>query len=70
MVEAVRLSEAPDSPYLGGSGGDAGQRLGFFVPPPFAIAHHLLKRWAQHGGPWFAGGQRSAAAAPAAASHL
>ncbi len=27
--------------------------LGFFVPPPFAIAHHLIRLWAQNPGPWF-----------------
>lgn len=27
--------------------------LGFFVPPPFAIAHHLIRIWAQSSGPWF-----------------
>ena len=25
----------------------------FYVPPPFAIAHHLLKTWATKDGPWF-----------------
>ena len=29
--------------------------LGFFVPPPFAIAHHLIRLWALHDGPWFSG---------------
>lgn len=37
-------------------------QLGFFVPPPLAIAHHLIRLWALHQGPWFksqppAGGQ-------------
>lgn len=27
--------------------------LGFFVPPPLAIAHHLMRLWATHSGPWF-----------------
>lgn len=27
--------------------------LGFFVPPPFAIAHHLIKTWAGREGPWY-----------------
>lgn len=30
------------------------QHLSFDVPPPFAIAYHLLKLWAEHGGAWFA----------------
>ena len=57
VAEAVRLSDAPDSPYYGGKGsssGPAGSSLDFFVPPPIAIAHHLLRQWAQHEGPWFA----------------
>jgi len=27
--------------------------LGFFVPPPLAIAHHLIRLWARAEGPWF-----------------
>ena len=26
--------------------------LGFFVPPPFAIAHHLISAWASREEPW------------------
>lgn len=26
--------------------------LGFFVPPPFAIAHHLISAWASRDEPW------------------
>lgn len=29
------------------------EQLGFFVPPPLAIAHHLIRAWANHDGPWF-----------------
>ncbi len=28
-------------------------QLGFFIPPPFAIAHHLVRAWALQPGPWF-----------------
>lgn len=28
-------------------------QLGFFVPPPFAIAHHLMRAWALQDQPWF-----------------
>jgi len=28
-------------------------RFGFFVPPPFAIAHHIMRAWALQSGPWF-----------------
>ena len=29
-------------------------QLGFFVPPPFAVAHHLMRAWALHeAGAWF-----------------
>jgi hypothetical protein len=26
--------------------------LGFFVPPPFAVAHHLIAAWASRDEPW------------------
>ncbi len=29
------------------------ETLGFFLPPPFAIAHHLVRMWALHDGPFF-----------------
>lgn len=29
------------------------QNLGFFVPPPFAIAHHIMRAWALRETPWF-----------------
>ncbi|PNW78451.1 hypothetical protein CHLRE_09g396900v5 [Chlamydomonas reinhardtii] len=29
------------------------EQLGFFIPPPLAIAHHLIRAWALHEGPWF-----------------
>ncbi len=29
------------------------EQLGFFIPPPLAIAHHLIRLWALHEGPWF-----------------
>ena len=55
VAQAVRESESPDSPYLKplSSSSPATSALGFFVPPPFAIAHHLMRAWVQHGGPWF-----------------
>ncbi|KAF8069510.1 NUDT19 [Scenedesmus sp. PABB004] len=27
--------------------------LGFFIPPPFAVAHHLIAAWAGRDEPWF-----------------
>ncbi|KAL4437163.1 hypothetical protein ABPG75_004302 [Micractinium tetrahymenae] len=66
VAAAVRLAAAPDSPYLGGKGSEEGARLGFFVPPPFAIAHHLMKVWVER-GPWFRSAEAAGAAAGAAA---
>ncbi|GFR52546.1 hypothetical protein Agub_g15121 [Astrephomene gubernaculifera] len=42
------------------------EQLGFFIPPPLAIAHHLIRTWALHEGPWFPAGpgQPSMAGAP------
>lgn len=68
VAAAVRLAQTPESPYLGGKGSEEGRRLGFFVPPPFAIAHHLLKVWVER-GPWFHA-HDSAGAAVAAQSSL
>ncbi len=68
VAAAVQLAQSPDSPYLGGKGSEEGRRLGFFVPPPFAIAHHLLKVWVDR-GPWFRS-QGAAGAAAAAQSNL
>lgn len=39
---------------VGGEGGSSGGGVGFWVPPPFAIAHHLLRAWSERDGPWFA----------------
>ncbi|PRW58426.1 Nudix hydrolase chloroplastic [Chlorella sorokiniana] len=76
VAQAVRESESPDSPYLKplSSSSPVTSTLGFFVPPPFAIAHHLMRTWVQHGGPWFSSSGEvlpalhQAAAAPAATS--
>lgn len=67
VATAVRLAQAPDSPYLGGKGSEEGCKLGFFVPPPFAIAHHLLKVWVER-GPWFRSHEAAGVAAAAAAA--
>ena len=38
-------------------------QLGFFIPPPFAIAHHIMRAWALSDAPsWF---PPTAAEAPA-----
>ena len=33
--------------------GEQHEDLDFFVPPPWAIAHHLVKIWAEQGTTWF-----------------
>ncbi|KXZ49974.1 hypothetical protein GPECTOR_18g130 [Gonium pectorale] len=43
-------------------------QLGFFIPPPLAIAHHLIRTWALHDGPWFPAGGGAGAAPGAAAA--
>lgn len=68
VLQACAEADAPSSPYLQPSGaGDSGggSALGFFVPPRFAIAHHLMRRWAEHGRPWFEEDGTAAPAAPA-----
>mmetsp|Transcript_15187 Transcript_15187/g.44738 ORF Transcript_15187/g.44738 Transcript_15187/m.44738 type:complete len:192 (-) Transcript_15187:1123-1698(-) len=32
------------------------EALGFWIPPPVAIAHHLIQLWAMHEGPYFPAG--------------
>ncbi|KAL4859665.1 Peroxisomal NADH pyrophosphatase NUDT12 [Chlorella vulgaris] len=56
--KAVQASASPESPYYSqgskpGGSPPAAPPAGFFVPPPIAIAHHLLRQWAAHDGPWF-----------------
>ena len=63
MAQAIEESQRPDSPYLqppGSGAAGASSALGFFVPPPFAIAHSLLSAWAARGAPWFAAGEQPA----------
>lgn len=57
--KAVQASASPESPYYSKGSKPGGSPLAappaaFFVPPPIAIAHHLLRKWAAHDGPWFA----------------
>jgi NAD+ diphosphatase len=56
--KAVQASASPESPYYSQGSKPGGSPLAappaaFFVPPPIAIAHHLLRQWAAHDGPWF-----------------
>ncbi|KAK9835976.1 hypothetical protein WJX81_003158 [Elliptochloris bilobata] len=54
VLEAVAASAHPDNPYYGNStGAPAEGGLDFFIPPPWAIAHHLIKAWASRPVPWF-----------------
>ena len=63
VAEAVRQSSAADNPYVGGSGASRSPRIDYFVPPPLAIAHHLLRCWSEHADPWFGTAAATAAAA-------
>jgi hypothetical protein len=48
--------------------------VGFFIPPPFAIAHHLINAWASRDEPWFApepaDGSEPAASTGGASDHF
>ena len=46
MLEAS-LSPSPPSPPSPGGGGAAAAESPLRTPPPYAIAHHLVRRWAQ-----------------------
>ncbi|GAB4818050.1 hypothetical protein N2152v2_005096 [Parachlorella kessleri] len=58
VLAAVEVADRPSNPYGGGKGDlDGGQTSPrFWIPPSFAIAHHLIKAWAQHGASWFGEG--------------
>ncbi|KAK9817473.1 hypothetical protein WJX74_009806 [Apatococcus lobatus] len=54
IKQVVHASSQPDHPYMGGKG-ELPSEIDFWIPPPFAIAHHLIKTWAgQTSSPWFA----------------
>ena len=36
------------------AGGKSKGSLDFFIPPSWAIAHHLIQTWAEKKDPWFA----------------
>ena len=36
-----------------GGSGEQHEDLDFFIPPPWAIAHHLIKIWAGQPSAWF-----------------
>eukprot|EP00887_Chlorella_sp_A99_P005196 scaffold1.g5196.t1 len=50
-LAAVHAADDPDNPLLGGDGREGV----FFIPPRYAIAHHLIKAWAElpPGRSWF-----------------
>jgi len=45
LLRAARAGKSKEPPQQGG--------LDFFIPPPWAIAHHLIKAWASRPTPWF-----------------
>ena len=51
-AEALAMLEASTAPPPrgGGGGGAAAAEPALRTPPPFAIAHHLIRRWAQEAG--------------------
>ncbi|CAK0736539.1 hypothetical protein CVIRNUC_000762 [Coccomyxa viridis] len=52
VKKALERSSAADNP-LTGEHEEQHQDLDFFVPPPWAIAHHLVKIWAEQQSAWF-----------------
>lgn len=45
---ALERSTSPESPFISGklaAVGESDSGSGFYVPPPFAIAYHLIKYW-------------------------
>ncbi|CAL5218535.1 g224 [Coccomyxa viridis] len=52
VAKALDRSSSKDNPLTGGSG-EQHEDLDFFIPPPWAIAHHLIKIWAGQPSAWF-----------------
>ncbi len=56
LLAAVRLyeSSSPDD-TMQSLQEKSMESLGFWIPPPVAVAHHLIKTWATSEGPCFPG---------------
>lgn len=54
LAAAVRAYEASPQASLQEIQRRSWREIGFFVPPPFAVAHHLIRAWALQSRPWFA----------------
>ncbi|DBB08850.1 TPA: hypothetical protein ACH3X3_007500 [Trebouxia sp. C0006] len=52
LKKAVEDSKRKDTPYQGGSS-EPSEGVDFWIPPPTAIAHHLIKSWAERQTAWF-----------------
>ncbi|KAL3149464.1 hypothetical protein ABBQ32_002249 [Trebouxia sp. C0010 RCD-2024] len=52
LQTAVEDSQRTDTPYQGGSAKPT-EGVDFWIPPPTAIAHHLIKSWADRQTSWF-----------------
>jgi NAD+ diphosphatase len=53
LVAAVKMyAEAEGSNYAE-TQRNCWSQLGFFIPPPFAVAHHLIRTWALKDSTWF-----------------
>lgn len=53
LQEAIRAYDVPQV-TLAEAQAHSMSKVGFFIPPAFAVAHHLIKLWVGRGGPWFA----------------
>ncbi|BDA44335.1 Peroxisomal NADH pyrophosphatase NUDT12 [Coccomyxa sp. Obi] len=51
VLRVVQASSSSDNPLLGGSANVGTDD--FYIPPPWAIAHHLIKLWADQPSGWF-----------------
>ena len=53
VCKQERTSVKPLCQLSAGGSGEQHEDLDFFIPPPWAIAHHLIKIWAEQPSAWF-----------------
>jgi NAD+ diphosphatase len=53
LVAAVKMYAEAEGGNYAETQRNCWSQLGFFIPPPFAVAHHLIRTWALKDTPWF-----------------
>ncbi|GAX86638.1 hypothetical protein CEUSTIGMA_g14046.t1 [Chlamydomonas eustigma] len=56
LLSAVQLYEQNKEETMQSLQQRSMESLGFWIPPPVAVAHHLIRQWVLHGEPFFPSG--------------